>query len=78
MVLSFDVRASSTSGTGNQGGTVILQQDDGVGISSMALNPADPNYLFVCGSSAYVDLYDARKSDAPAARSVRFVWCRVT
>lgn len=39
-------------------------------INGMALNPLEPNYIFVCGDSPFLDLYDARKAESPAARCV--------
>ena len=68
MVLSFDLRLPGS------GGAALLKQPGRRGISGMALNPADPNYLFVCGDSPFLDCYDARRVDSPAARFGRLLW----
>ncbi|CAM9888564.1 unnamed protein product, partial [Scytosiphon promiscuus] len=68
VVLTFDLRVSLASNSSEAQGVPLLRQPGSKGISGMALNPADPNYLFVCGDSPYLDCYDARKVDAPAAR----------
>lgn len=61
VVLAFDLR-------NNGRGVPLLRQPGSRGISGMALNPADPNYIFVCGDSPFLECFDARKVDAPAAR----------
>lgn len=66
VVLTFDLRTSRARSEGM--GVPLLRQPGSRGISGMALNPADPNYLFVCGDSPFLDCFDARKVDSPAAR----------
>ncbi|CAN0564770.1 unnamed protein product, partial [Laminaria digitata] len=64
VVLSFDLRSRSRA----RAGVAVLERPGGKFISGMALDPLDPNYLYICGGSQYLDLYDTRKSDSPAAR----------
>lgn len=63
VVLSFDLRSSRS-----RAGVAVLRKPGGKCISGMALDPSDPNYLYTCGGSQYLDLHDTRKADAPAAR----------
>lgn len=63
VVLAFDLRTST-----NQKGSTVLKNPGGKSITGMTLNPADPNYLFLCGNSPFLELYDSRKTDTPAAR----------
>ena len=63
VVLSFDLRDSRA-----RSGMAVLKRPGGKFISGMAIDPSDPNYLYICGGSQYLDLYDARKTDSPAAR----------
>ena len=64
MVLSFDLRTSLA----RKAGVPVLERPGGKHISGMAIDPSDPNYLYICGGSQYLDLYDTRKADRPAAR----------
>ncbi|CAM9357534.1 unnamed protein product [Discosporangium mesarthrocarpum] len=59
VVLSFDLRSP------RYGRQVLVDQVEA--INSITLRPMDPHFLFVCGSSPYLDMWDRRKASEPAA-----------
>ncbi|CAM9987744.1 unnamed protein product, partial [Choristocarpus tenellus] len=57
VVLSFDLRSSTDCDT-----TLIDKQES---ILSIALHPLDPHYLYICGNSEYLELWDQRSTAVP-------------